>query len=160
MAKNSLPRRLPLSCLGLESAGQRNRTKVVTVTGAVPAVGPLRVPSWDCPSVPCVPCQPLPSPASSSSQARLSPERRRASGRVGKRGRTRPGRHPLPAPSLPWAPHQTPPVPRAGGPCTQRQCEPQRSPAHRCSGLMRPQEISRCENTYINSETLPGRGGG
>lgn len=89
---------------------------MVTVTGAVPAVGPPRVPSWDCPSVSCVPCQPLPAPAPSSSQARLSPARRRASGQGGKRGRTRPAPEQAAAAARPLVAMGPPPGEEVG-PC-------------------------------------------
>lgn len=94
-------RRLSLSCLGLESARKRSRTKVVTVAAAA-AVGPRQVPSWDFPLSPSSPASVSPPPASSSSQARPSPARRRASGTVGEWSRTVPwaATAPLPFPAM------------------------------------------------------------
>lgn len=98
-------RRLSLSCLGLESARKRSRTKVVTVAAAA-AVGPRQVPSWDFPLSPSSPASVSPPPP----PARPKPARpQRGGGPVAQwvsgAGRC-PGLQQLPSPSQPWAPHQ------------------------------------------------------
>lgn len=82
---------------------------MVTVTAAV-AVPPRQVPSWDFPSVPCLPCQPLPSPFLQLVPSPPVPSAARGGGgpvaeSVSEAGWCL-GCSGSSVPSLPWAPHQ------------------------------------------------------